>query len=103
MVIIGGAGSLWGAIIGAAIVRALDRYLNELSTSSFVAHLPTWLHQTLGQPLLLFGCIYLVLVYFFPQGIAGLVLKYKAQLGGKDPSHSSPFPRTSLQPKVGEQ
>ena len=73
MVIIGGAGSLWGAIVGAAMVRYLDHYLNVLSTSSWVGNLPDWLHQTLGQPLLIFGVIYLLLVYFFPQGIAGLV------------------------------
>jgi branched-chain amino acid transport system permease protein len=73
MVIIGGAGSLWGAILGAAIVRYLDHYLNVLSTSGFVGSLPGWLHQTIGQPLLIFGVIYLLLVYFVPQGIAGLV------------------------------
>ena len=73
MVIIGGAGSLWGAMVGAAIVRYLDHYLNVLSTSSFVASLPGWMHQTLGQPLLIFGVIYLLLIYFFPEGIAGLV------------------------------
>lgn len=73
MVIIGGAGSLWGAAIGAALVRYLDHYLNTLATSSFVTSLPSWLHQSLGQPLLIFGIIYLVLIYVFPQGIAGLV------------------------------
>jgi branched-chain amino acid transport system permease protein len=72
MVIIGGVGSLWGAMVGAAIIRYLDHYLNVLSTSSFVNNLPSWLHQTLGQPLLIFGIVYLLLVFFFPQGIAGL-------------------------------
>ncbi len=72
MVIIGGAGSLWGAMIGAAIIRYLNYYLSVFSGSSFVGHLPSWLQQTIGQPLLIFGVIYLLLVYFFPQGIAGL-------------------------------
>ena len=72
MVIIGGTGSLWGAMIGAGIVRYLNYYLAQLSASSFVAHLPSVLQNTLGQPLLIFGCIYLLLVFFFPQGIAGL-------------------------------
>src|SRR5581483_10052879 len=72
MVIIGGAGSLWGALAGAAIIRALNHYLNELSTSGTVSHLPGWLANTLGQPLLVLGCIYLLAVYFFPAGIAGL-------------------------------
>jgi branched-chain amino acid transport system permease protein len=72
MVIIGGAGSLWGAILGAAVVRYLDRYLNDLASAGWVTSLPNWLHQTIGQPLLIFGVIYLLLIYFFPQGIAGL-------------------------------
>jgi branched-chain amino acid transport system permease protein len=72
MVIIGGAGSLWGAIVGAALIRYLNHYLNVLSSSSWVVNGPNWLHQTLGQPLLVFGVIYLLLVVFFPQGIAGL-------------------------------
>jgi branched-chain amino acid transport system permease protein len=76
MVIIGGAGSLWGAMIGAALIRYLDHYLNVLSTSSFVSTLPNWLHQLIGQPLLIFGIIYLLLVVFFPQGIAGLVRRW---------------------------
>jgi branched-chain amino acid transport system permease protein len=73
MVIIGGAGSLWGAIVGAALIRYLNHYLNVLSTESFVINGPNWVHQTLGQPLLVFGVIYLSLVVFFPQGIAGLI------------------------------
>jgi branched-chain amino acid transport system permease protein len=73
MVIIGGAGSLWGAIVGAVIIRYLNHYLNVLSSASFVVNGPNWLHQTLGQPLLVFGVVYLLLVVFFPQGIAGLV------------------------------
>ena len=77
MVIIGGAGSLWGAILGAAIVRALDRYLNELAGAGWVSNLPDWLHNTIGQPLLIFGAIYLLLIYFFPQGIAGVVQRWR--------------------------
>lgn len=77
MVIIGGAGSLWGAILGAAIVRALDRYLNDLAGAGWVTNLPNWLHNTIGQPLLIFGVLYLLLIYFFPQGIAGLVQRLR--------------------------
>lgn len=77
MVIIGGAGSLWGAMVGAAIMRYLNTYLNDLSASSFVAHLPHWLQQTIGQPLLVFGVVYLLLVLFFPQGIAGVVQRFR--------------------------
>jgi branched-chain amino acid transport system permease protein len=76
MVIIGGAGSLWGAMLGAAVVRYLNHYLAVLSTSDFVNNLPSWLHQTIGQPLLIFGIIYLLLIYFFPQGIAGLAQRF---------------------------
>lgn len=86
MVIIGGAGSLWGAMLGAAIIRYLNYYLNQLSTSSTVATLPTWLHQTIGQPLLIFGAIYLLLVYFFPEGIAGLLQRHLPALRAGGPT-----------------
>jgi hypothetical protein len=59
--------------VGAALIRYLNHYLNVLSTESFVINGPNWVHQTLGQPLLVFGVIYLSLVVFFPQGIAGLI------------------------------
>lgn len=72
MVIIGGAGTLWGAVLGAVIIRALNHYLTIFSTSGLVTTLPAWLANTLGQPLLILGCVYLLAVYFFSGGIAGL-------------------------------
>ncbi|GAC1512538.1 MAG: branched-chain amino acid ABC transporter permease [Chloroflexota bacterium] len=105
MVIIGGAGSLWGAVVGAAIIRALNQYLNQLSTSAFVSGLPSWLHQTLGQPLLIFGVIYLLLVFFFPEGIAGLAQRRRhhiptAPLPGLD-SLQQPAPIDASAPVEG--
>jgi branched-chain amino acid transport system permease protein len=76
MVIIGGAGSLWGAIVGAAILRYVNHYLLELPSNAVVVGLPTWMRQTVGQPLLILGLIYLLLIYFFPQGMAGLARQY---------------------------
>ncbi len=76
MVIIGGAGSLWGAILGAAILRYVNYYLSQLATSSLLSHFPSWLQQTVGQPLLVLGVIYLLLIYFFPQGIAGMAQRH---------------------------
>lgn len=78
MVIIGGTGSLWGAVVGAAIIRSLEHYLTDLSTSDLLHHLPPPVQATLAQPLLLFGIIYLLLIYFFPQGIAGLAARLHA-------------------------
>jgi ABC-type uncharacterized transport system YnjBCD ATPase subunit len=60
-------------MVGAALVRYLNHYLNVLATATFVSALPNWLHGLLGRPLLIFGVIYLLLVFFFPAGIAGLV------------------------------
>jgi branched-chain amino acid transport system permease protein len=97
MVIIGGAGSLWGAMVGAALVRYLNHYLNVLATASFVTALPDWLHGLLGQPLLIFGVIYLLLVFFFPQGIAGL-----AQRRGHPGRPVAPRPGLArLEPEAG--
>lgn len=109
MVIIGGAGSLWGAILGAALIRYLNYYLNLLPGSSLMAHMPTWAQQTLGQPLLLFGIIYLLLVFFFPQGIAGVARRLGHLHAGRaveDSSVAGPglagLEGEAVQPNVGE-
>ena len=95
MVIIGGGGTLWGAIFGAAVLRYANHYLNELPTSGLLAHFPSWVQNTLGQPLLVLGVIYLLLIYFFPQGLAGLVQRRLRWLSSSPPpyvdgSHTPP-------------
>ena len=82
MVIIGGAGSLWGAVAGAGVLEYANHYLNQLPGSGLLSHFPIWVQNTAGQPLLILGIIYLGLIYFFPEGIAGLLQKHAPWLSG---------------------
>ncbi|MGB6065246.1 MAG: branched-chain amino acid ABC transporter permease [Desulfomonilaceae bacterium] len=57
MVILGGAGTLWGAAIGAAVIT--------LSENIISAHIDRWI--------MVLGIIYVVSIMFFPKGILGAI------------------------------
>ena len=72
MVVLGGAGSLWGPALGGALYEYLDFRLLKLSSSSEIASLPGWLRAPLAEPLFILGTLFILLVLFFPGGIAGI-------------------------------
>jgi branched-chain amino acid transport system permease protein len=71
MVIIGGAGSLWGPVAGAVLYHYLNVRLTIWAGSEEVADLPEVIGRPLRDPLFVFGLIFVLLVLFFPQGLAG--------------------------------
>ena len=78
MVVVGGMGSLYGAIIGAALFVLAESYLRDLigalSTAAADAHLP--LLPALFHPdrwLLWLGLAFVLAVYFAPAGIVGVL------------------------------
>ncbi|MCB1349893.1 MAG: branched-chain amino acid ABC transporter permease, partial [Maritimibacter sp.] len=77
MVVIGGMGTMWGAVIGAVLLVLSQYYLRDLMglAAEATAGLPL-LPQLLAPDRWLFwlGIIFILLVYFFPRGIAGTVL-----------------------------
>jgi branched-chain amino acid transport system permease protein len=77
MVVLGGAGTLWGAIVGGALYQYLDQRLVALASSDAVAGLPAWLRAPLGEPLFILGALFIALVLFFPGGIAGAVTRVR--------------------------
>ena len=72
MVVLGGAGSRWGAIVGGALYVLLDNRLQELSTSETIAGLPSVLRVPLSQPVFVLGLLFVLVVYFAPGGIAAI-------------------------------
>ena len=78
MVVLGGAGSLWGAVIGGALYEYLDLRLVALAGSPQVAALPAWLRVPLGQPLFTLGTVFILFVVFFPGGIAAIPVRLKS-------------------------
>jgi branched-chain amino acid transport system permease protein len=75
MVVIGGAGSRWGAVLGGILYTYLDNRLGALGDSSAVHNLPHALRTPLEQPLFLLGTIFILIVFFLPGGIAGLAAR----------------------------
>lgn len=74
MVVIGGMGTLYGAVIGAVLLVLAHYYLRDLMAVAAEAthNLPLLPH--LLEPdrwLLWLGVLFILLVYFFPKGIAG--------------------------------
>jgi len=72
MVVIGGAGSRWGAVLGGILYTYLNNRLTAIGSSSAVNGLPHALKVPLSQPLFLLGAIFILMVIFLPGGLVGL-------------------------------
>lgn len=71
MVVLGGVGSRWGAVVGAVLYTLLDQRLGELAHSEAVAGLPAVLRIPLSEPMFLLGTCFVLVVVFLPGGLAG--------------------------------
>ena len=75
MVVLGGVGFRWGAIIGGVLYTLLDQRLTVLAGSEAIAGLPDVLRIPLSEPLFLLGVLFILVVMFLPGGIAGTIDK----------------------------
>jgi branched-chain amino acid transport system permease protein len=73
MVVIGGAGSRWGAVLGGILYTYLNDRLVAVGSSSAVEGLPHAVRTPLEQPLFLLGVIFILIVLFLPGGLVGIV------------------------------
>lgn len=78
MVVIGGMGTMWGAVIGAVLMVMAQYYLRDLmgAAAEITVDIPL-LPELLNPDRWLFwlGIIFILLVYFFPAGIAGTIMQ----------------------------
>jgi branched-chain amino acid transport system permease protein len=72
MVVLGGVGATWGALLGGVLYILLDQRLAVLASSSLITSLPGVLRVPLSQPLFLLGTLFVLVVLFLPGGLAGL-------------------------------
>ena len=87
MVVLGGAGSRWGAVIGGVVYVLLDNRLQELSTSSTIAELPAFLRIPLSQPVFVLGLLFVLVVYFAPGGLTAIGGRVKRWVAGRLDRH----------------
>jgi branched-chain amino acid transport system permease protein len=74
MVVIGGMGTIWGAVIGATLMVLAQTYLQDLMGTAAAAPEALPLLSRLLDPdrwLLWLGVLFILSVYFFPTGIVG--------------------------------
>ncbi len=90
MVVLGGAGSRWGAVLGGALYTYLDSRLTDLANSPAVQGLPDVLRIPLSEPLFLLGSLFVLVVFFVPGGIAGLVQRVRTGRRGTSPGAPPP-------------
>jgi branched-chain amino acid transport system permease protein len=78
MVVLGGVGTLWGAVLGGIVYQYLDYRLVALSNTAALHGLPGVLRVPLSQPLFLLGVLFIVLVLFVPGGLGGALRRRSA-------------------------
>jgi branched-chain amino acid transport system permease protein len=72
MVVLGGAGTRYGALLGGFLYTLADQRLASLAGSSRVQDLPSFLEKPLSEPLFILGALFVLLVFFVPGGLASL-------------------------------
>jgi branched-chain amino acid transport system permease protein len=70
MVVIGGTGTRWGALIGGVLYTWANQRLGDASSSHAVSTLPHVLRTPLEQPLFVLGVLFILVVVFVPGGLS---------------------------------
>jgi branched-chain amino acid transport system permease protein len=70
MVVIGGTGTRWGALIGGVLYTWANQRLGDASSSHAVSSLPGVLRTPLEQPMFVLGVLFILVVFFVPGGLA---------------------------------
>lgn len=78
MVVLGGSGNRWGAVIGGILYSYLDQRLPAFAASDAIQSLPTVLRVPLSQPLFILGTLFVLVILFLPGGIVGTVQRARA-------------------------
>lgn len=77
MVVLGGAGKLWGAALGGFVYGILTLRLSAVATSDAIDGLPSWLGGPLSEPLFVLGTLFMLLVLFVPGGLSNILSRWR--------------------------
>jgi len=73
MVVLGGRGVLWGAMLGGLLYTYLNLRLASVATATGMQDLPDVLRVPLTQPKFLLGVVFVLVILFVPGGLASAV------------------------------
>ncbi|MGW9404590.1 branched-chain amino acid ABC transporter permease [Arthrobacter sp. NPDC055585] len=85
MVVLGGVGSRWGAVLGGVVYTLLDQRLTALANSDAIAGLPRILQIPLSEPLFILGTLFILVVLFLPGGLAGAAARLRSREAARRP------------------
>ena len=71
MVVIGGAVSRWGAVLGGIFYSFASTRMQDLTQQEAFKTIPKWIGGPIAEPALLLGLIFIFIVMFSPGGISG--------------------------------
>lgn len=89
IVVLGGVGSRWGAVVGGLIYTLLDQRLTALSRSDAIADLPDLLRIPLSEPLFILGTLFILVVVLLPGGLAGIARRLTSRATTTRPTTTS--------------
>lgn len=94
MVVLGGAGTRWGAVAGAMVYVYLQQYLLKVAAEPSFATWPAVFRVPLSQPDFLLGVIFVLFILFAPGGLSGLAGRVAVRAATTRPGHPSGHPLT---------
>jgi branched-chain amino acid transport system permease protein len=79
MVILGGAVTRWGAVIGGILYSVATTRMQDLTQQPFFTDLPKIIGGPLSEPALTLGILFILVVMFAPGGLSGAYYKLRAR------------------------
>jgi len=71
MVVIGGAVTRWGAVLGGVFYSFASTRMQDLTQQESFKKIPHWIGGPIAEPALLLGLIFILIVMFSPGGLSG--------------------------------
>ncbi|WP_412521187.1 branched-chain amino acid ABC transporter permease [Actinomadura madurae] len=72
MVVLGGRGVIWGAVVGGLVYTYLNERLTAVADSDAVSALPKVIQAPMSQPDFILGTVFVLVILFLPGGLASL-------------------------------
>jgi branched-chain amino acid transport system permease protein len=79
MVILGGAVTRWGAVLGGILYSISTTRMQDLTQQPFFTDLPNIIGGPLSEPALTLGVLFILVVMFAPGGLSGAYYKLRAR------------------------